>query len=65
MNPYNSLLDDLVVLAEHRDTDRRIDAMNAEMDQAIQTGLPAIEVAKMEAARNRLGAHRVWTGAGA
>jgi hypothetical protein len=65
MSDYDTLIDELAVMAEHRDTDRAIDAMNAQMDQAIQTGLPALEVARLEALRNLMGAHRVWQGAGA
>ena len=65
MDSYSELIDELAVMSQRRDTDRRIDAANHEIDEAMRAGCPAIEVARMEAVRNRLGAHRVWTGAGA
>lgn len=65
MNPYDSLLDDLATLAERRTLERQTAATNAEIDRLIADGAPAITVATLEAARNRMAPARVWTGASA
>lgn len=63
MSAYDALIADLQATAQRRDADRRVDSLNAEIDQAIAAGCPAIQVAKLEAVRNRVpGTSRTWHG---
>jgi len=44
----------LARLKETRDTHKRIDAVNAEIDLMIKAGRPTFEIARLEACRNRI-----------
>lgn len=66
MSAFDALVDELSVMADHREIDRRVSAINDAIDQAMQSGASAALIARMESIRNRTTTTpRIWQGQGA
>ena len=66
MSAFDGMLNELAVMAEHREGDRRANVIDQEIDAAIASGAPGLHVARLEAIRNRVATTpRIWQGNGA